>query len=69
VARQFVPIVVIVVLLLSGAVFAFFEAIYLRDQFREIGEGKIALWMWVFFIVSGVFAGAAIAFIAMLFRR
>jgi hypothetical protein len=53
VLRAFLPRVILSLLFLGGAYFAFCESVYLRDQASEFGEAKIALWMWVFRGLAG----------------
>lgn len=60
-ARWLLPRVVLAALFLAGAIFAFFESIYLRDQFAEFAAGpmmgharKIAGWMWAFRTIAAL---------------
>jgi len=74
-ARWLLPRVVLAALFLSGAVFAFFESVYLRDQHlefstprmsdhtrRRIGHSLlIAGWKWIF---RGIALGLSVSFVA-----
>ena len=59
--RVILPRLVLSLLLLSGAFFAFFESVYLYDQTIQFGEAKIALWMWVFRGITAILAIGGIA--------
>ena len=58
---ELVPRAAIIILLFLGAVFTYFESVYLQDQAAEIGSDatKILLWMWVFRLVTLVFTFVA----------
>jgi hypothetical protein len=59
--RILLPRFILSVLLLSGAVFAFFESVYLRDQAIEFHEEKITLWMWAFRGITAMLAIGGLA--------
>ena len=46
--RWLVPRLVLAAVFLSGAAFAFFESVYLRDQHAEFSVRRIAGWKWAF---------------------
>ena len=52
---------VLTALLLSGAVLAWFEAIYLRDQARDFRAAAIHRWMWAVRLVSIASLAGAVA--------
>jgi len=65
------PRIVVIVLLYLGAIFTYFEGIYLHDQWVELGpdSSKILLWMWLFRLLTFAFAVLATAFLYFLVRR
>ena len=69
--KQYIPLIAAIILLFCGALFTYFESIYLHDQAAEIGPdaSKILMWMWVFRIVTMLFAGVGAAFLYLLLRR
>jgi len=52
--RELLPRIVIIILFVVGAVFAYIESIYLRDHAASLGEkgGSITMWMWVYRIIA-----------------
>ena len=65
--RAILPRAVLALVLLSAALFAFFESVYLHDQAVEFGEMKIVIWMWVFRGVTASLVLGALA--AVLIRK
>jgi hypothetical protein len=60
--RDIFPRLALAALFASAAVFAYFEGVYLADQWHELHDTSIATWMWAFRIVT-----AACALVAMFF--
>jgi hypothetical protein len=46
--RDIFPRLALAALFASAAIFAYFEGVYLADQWRELHDNSIAIWMWVF---------------------
>ncbi len=69
--KQYVPLIAAIILLFTGALFTYFESIYLQDQAAEIGPdgSKIAMWMWVFRLLTMLFAAVGAAFLYLLVKR
>ena len=64
VIRELLPRLALSAIFATGAIFAFYESVYLGDQSREIGDASIVLWMWFFRLVVAACALASIAFLA-----
>jgi len=69
--RQFLPRLALAVLLFLGAIFTYSESIYLQEQAAEIGPdaAKIAMWMWVFRVVTLAFAIGSVFILGITLRR
>jgi len=63
-AQWLLPRLVLAALFLSGAFFAFFESIYLRDQAAQFLTRRIAGWKWVFRGIAAVLSILPIAVFA-----
>ncbi|MFI5262927.1 MAG: hypothetical protein ACHQM6_00270 [Candidatus Kapaibacterium sp.] len=52
--REFLPRIVIIIIFVTGAIFAYIESVYMRDHAASVGEkgGSVATWMWVYRIVA-----------------
>ncbi|HZK75782.1 MAG TPA: hypothetical protein VFD13_02635 [Candidatus Kapabacteria bacterium] len=62
-ARWLLPRLVLAALFLSGAAFAFFESVYLRDQYTKFRVRRIAGWKWAFRAIA---LGLSVSFIALM---
>jgi hypothetical protein len=53
-SRELLPRIVIIIIFVTGAIFAYIESIYMRDHAMSLGEkgGSVATWMWVYRIVA-----------------
>jgi len=69
--QQLLPRAAVVILLFVGAVFTYFESIYLQDQAAEIGRdaSKIEFWMWIFRGLTFGFAALGIWIALLTYRR
>jgi len=52
--REFLPRIIVIVLFVVGAVFAYIESVYMRDHAASLGDkgSSILTWMWVYRIVA-----------------
>jgi len=52
--REILPRIVIIIIFVTGAIFAFVESIYMRDHAASLGDkgGNVATWMWVYRIIA-----------------
>ena len=64
--RASLPRIVLSLVLIAGAFFAFFESVYLSDQAAEFHDGRIPAWMWAF---RGITATLALGGLAVVFVR
>jgi hypothetical protein len=46
--RDIFPRLALAALFVSAAIFAYFEGVYLADQWHELHDTSIATWMWLF---------------------
>jgi hypothetical protein len=69
--KQYIPLIAAIILLFCGAVFTYFESIYLQDQAAEIGSNasKIVMWMWFFRLITTLFVGVGASFLYLLVKR
>jgi hypothetical protein len=53
-AKEFLPRIAIIIIFISGAIFAYIESVYLRDHATALGEkgSTVATWMWIYRIVA-----------------
>ena len=60
--RTLLPLVILGIVLAVLAAFAFFEAIYLGEQARQLGRasGRVAMWMWVFRLLTALLASGVL---------
>ena len=70
-AKELLPRIAIIIILLSGAIFAYIEAAYLRDHAVSLGEkgGSVATWMWVYRIIGLAMLFAASYIVGGFWRR
>jgi len=67
--QEVIPRILLIVLFVAGIVVTFTESVYLQDQYAEIGEAKIALWMWVFRGITLLLLLAALFLVWNLIKR
>ena len=69
--KELLPRIAIILVFLTGAVFAFIESAYLRDHAASLGEKGmgIATWMWVYRILAFAMIMGASFIVGGFFRR
>ena len=52
--REFLPRIVAIIIFLSGAVFAYIESVYMRDQAASLGDkgSSVLTWMWIYRVIA-----------------
>ncbi len=52
--REFLPRIIVIVLFVIGAVFAYIESVYMRDHASLLGDkgSSILTWMWVYRVIA-----------------
>ncbi len=65
------PRVVLVLIFIGAAIFAYMEAVYLGEQSRGLGRegGNVVLWAWVFRAITAALLIAAVYFVIAILRR
>jgi len=63
--REVLPRIAIILIFVTGAVFAYIESIYLRDHAASLGDkaGSVMTWFWLYRIIAMalIFAASFIA--------
>ncbi|MEP7234031.1 MAG: hypothetical protein ABI778_01925 [Ignavibacteriota bacterium] len=52
--KELLPHIVIILIFVTGAIFAYIESVYMHDHAMTLGEkgGSVVTWMWVYRIVA-----------------
>ena len=52
--RELLPRLAIILIFVTGAIFAYIESVYLRDHAASLGEKgtSVTTWMWIYRVVA-----------------
>jgi hypothetical protein len=52
--REVLPRVVVIIIFVVAAIFAYIESIYMRDHALSLGEkgGSVSTWMWMYRVIA-----------------
>ena len=52
--KELLPRIIIIIIFVTGALFAYIESVYMRDHAASLGEksGSVTTWMWVYRVIA-----------------